>query len=446
MRNEKSFRRVCLVSIMSHLSFLISHSSIAFAQDMKPCGTSVIHRGKSTSQCVRQRVGSESPVRDYLGEKRGLIILVAFPNQKFKDEDPQAVWSAIANQEGYADNGAKGSVSDYFHDQSYGQFRLSFDVVGPVETKNPYAYYGKNKDWGDITGWFDQNVGELVEEACRGVADQVQFSDYDWDGDGTVEQVFLLYAGHGENDYWSKDSTVIWPHMATLSIDWPGYEEGITLQGVRIDTYACSNEISRSNKLNGMGTICHEFSHCLGLPDLYNTKKGYTVLYNYDLMDQGCYNGDGWCPVGYSSYERYACGWLTPEPVENPQTVTSLRPLHLQPDVRIYRTSPEANDYYLIECRKKESWDSFIPSAGLMAWHIDYNETAWRENTVNNNSKHLRVERMSLDKIPTGLQSNQISQFSPLSSPFWYDLQGRRLPGRPTHKGLYIHNGLVFSF
>ena len=126
--------------------------------------------------------------------------------------------------------------------------------------------------------------------------------------------------------------------------------------------------------------------------------------------------------------------------------MTSLRPLHLQPDVRIYRTSPEANDYYLIECRKKESWDSFIPSAGLMAWHIDYNETAWRENTVNNNSKHLRVERMSLDKIPTGLQSNQISQFSPLSSPFWYDLQGRRLPGRPTHKGLYIHNGLVFSF
>ena len=145
MRNEKSFRRVCLVIIMSHLSFLISHSSIAFAQDMKPCGTSVIHRGKSTSQCVRQRVGSESPVRDYLGEKRGLIILVAFPNQKFKDEDPQAVWSAIANQEGYADNGAKGSVSDYFHDQSYGQFRLSFDVVGPVETKNPYAYYGKNR-------------------------------------------------------------------------------------------------------------------------------------------------------------------------------------------------------------------------------------------------------------------------------------------------------------
>lgn len=421
----------------------------AFAQDLKPCGTSILarahatHGDRSRGLSARRPTGPVPVSRDYQGEKRGLIILVSFPDQKFGSEDPKALWQAIVNQEGYSDNGAKGSVSDYFRDQSYGQFRLSFDIVGPVETKNPYAYYGTNIDWGPPTGWFDQNVGELVDEVCHAVDDSVHFADYDWDADGKVEQIFLLYAGHGENDYYAKDSTVIWPHMATLSVDWPGYEEGITLQGVRIDTYACGNEINRNNKLEGMGTICHEFSHCLGLPDLYDTKKGTSVLGNYDLMDQGCYSGGGWCPTGYSSYERYACGWLTPDPVEDAQTVTSLEPLHLQPDVRIYRRSPESADYYLIECREKTSWDSYLPSSGLMAWHIDYDETAWNENTVNNDPKHLRVERMSLNTVPADISAVSLDASD---NGIWYDLQGRRLSGRPMQKGLYIHNGLVFSF
>jgi M6 family metalloprotease-like protein len=415
------------------------------AQPMKPCGTSVLacrhqlHKGALT-RAVQSAPDSKLPSSraepDYQGEKRGLIILVSFPDQAFSDEDPRTLWSAIANQEGYADHGAKGSVSDYFYDQSYGQFRLLFDVVGPVEAKNPYAYYGKNIDWGEPVGQFDQNDGELVEEVCRAVSDDVHFADYDWDGDGEVEQVFLLYAGHGENDYWSKDESVIWPHMAKLSEDW-GYEGGIVLQDVRIDAYACSNEIDRKDELAGMGTICHEFSHCLGLPDLYNTEKGNSVVGSYDLMDQGCYSGECWCPVGYSSYERYACGWLTPIPVEDAQTVTSLQPLHEQPDARIFRTDPEVNDYYLIEYRQKAQWDLYLPTAGLMAWHIDYDETAWHENTVNNDPKHLRVERMPLNKVPTGLLSLSAEVPDP---GVWYDLHGRRLSARPSAPGLYLYN------
>jgi hypothetical protein len=129
--------------------------------------------------------------------------------------------------------------------------------------------------------------------------------------------------------------------------------------------------------------------------------------------------------------------------VEDAQTVTSLEPLHLQPDVRIYRRSPESADYYLIECREKTSWDSYLPTAGLMAWHIDYDETAWNENTVNNDPKHLRVERMSLNKVPANISAVSLDASD---NGIWYDLQGRQLSGRPTQKGLYIHNGLVFSF
>ena len=384
-------------------------SAESFAQDLKPCGTSVLARNRlkgeaSSGALVRQRIrrtGSDVP---YIGDRRGLIILVDFPDQHFRDSVANETWTAIANTRNYTDNGATGSVSDYFRDQSYDQFRLTFDVVGPVQAQHDYAYYGDNKDWGDPTGWFDQNVGELVEEACRGVADKVRFADYDWDGDGEVEEVYILYAGHGENDYWSKDSTVIWPHMGRLSVDWEGYEDGLVLQGVRIDTYACSNEISRSGGLAGMGTICHEFSHCLGLPDLYNTEEGTSVLGRYDLMDQGNYNGNSWCPVGYSSYERYACGWLSPLTVDELEQVGLLLPLHRSPDVRICRISPEANDYYLIEYREQASWDRYIPKSGFLAWHIDYDENAWQTNTVNNDPDHLRVEWMTLDETPMDIE------------------------------------------
>ena len=404
-------KRLLFILFTFHFSLFTS-----FAQEMKPCGTSVLARRHKVDDGVssRARLRKTPQKSAYLGEKKGLIILVEFTDTKFQSENSYQIWSDIANLEGYSDNNAPGSVSDYFYNQSYGQFRLTFDVVGPVKAQHDHAYYGQNIDWGDITGWFDQNVGELVEEACQAVTDQVRFADYDWNGDGEVDQVFLLYAGHGENDYSSKDSTVIWPHMASMEEDW-NYEGGLLVQDVRINTYACGNEIDWSGKLAGIGTFCHEFSHCLGLPDMYDTAKGVSVLGSYDLMDTGCYNGKGWCPVGYSSYERYACGWLTPVEVEDPHAVRGINSdlgqtqgsgvqvihsLVRYPDALIYRTSPDANDYYLIEYRLKESWDQYIPKAGLLAWHIDYDEQAWYENTVNNDPDHLRVERMSLEGIP----------------------------------------------
>ena len=415
-------KRFLILFLTCHLSLLVS-----MAQPMKPCGTSVLARKHMATEKTpaKSRPRQTQLQNAFVGEKRGLIILVDFPDVHFQDDNPISTWMVIANQEGYADNGAIGSISDYFHDQSYGQFQLTFDVFGPVEAAHEHAYYGQNIDWGEPTGWFDQNVAELVEEACLGVADQVQFSDYDWDGDGIVEQVFLLYAGYGENDYWSKDSTVIWPHMSTLSLDWEGYEEGIQLQGVRIDTYACSNEINRSGSLVGIGTFCHEFSHCLGLPDMYNTKKGVSVLGRYDLMDQGCYNGNCWCPVGYSSYERYVCGWLIPTAIDVPPEVEEISFLDESPDAGIYRVSDDANDYYLIEKREKKGWDTYLPTEGLFAWHIDYDEEAWTENTVNNDPDHLRVERLLVSQTPLDIHTINTSADYPVVA--IYDLCGRRL-------------------
>ena len=409
--------------------FLIGLCTVlSYAQDFKPCGTAMLaKRHKAQSSITRQ--SSQEEIRHFEGDKKGLIILVEFQDIHFASEDPLQTWTDIANKPGYVDKDGFGigSVSDYFQDQSYGKFKLTFDVVGPVKAAHNHEYYGENIDWGPPTGWFDKNVGELVEEACKGVADKVNFADYDWDNDGEVEQVFLLYAGRGENDYARKDSAVIWPHMASLMLDWEGYEKGVVLQGKLINVYACSNEIISNvmfPHLAGIGTFCHEFSHCLGLPDLYDTKRGDSGLGDYDLMDYGLYFGEGWRPVGYSSYERYCCGWLDPVPIDNPAGITSLLPLHTNPDARIYRTSKDANDYYLIEYRQKteSSWDKFYPKTGLQAWHIDYDKTAWMNNEVNNDPSHLRVERMTVDKIPTAIAdiSSEDKQIIGV-----YDLHGR---------------------
>jgi len=376
--------------------------SWAAAQQCKPCGTSVLARHRPSPSPGMTRSGLSSAVT-YQGEKRGLVILVSFPNQAFSSDNPRQVWHDIISREGYADNGAPGSVSDYFRDQSYGQFRIRFDVMGPVEMSQPYQYYGKNKQWGPGDE-FDQNDGQLVEEACRAVADSVRFADYDWDGDGMVDLVYILYAGYGEADSWKKFEDLIWPHKGNLSFDWAeAYPDALSLQGLVIDKYACSNELALSGRLAGHGHICHEFSHCLGLPDLYDTVKGKSVVGYYDLMDSGNYNGEGWCPPGYSSYERYACGWLQPEPTDAPREIKTLAPLHEEPDARIYREHADDHVYFLIERRNDDSWDHSLPSHGLMAWRIDYDEDAWFANMVN--AGKTRVSQGPLSIVPTAVSA-----------------------------------------
>ena len=110
----------------------------------------------------------------YIGEKKGIIILVNFTDQTFKAANNQARFNNIANTEGYNEGSFNGSIHDYFTSQSNGQFDLTFDVVGPVTVSNNYAYYGQNDSQGD-----DMYPQEMVVEACNLVDDQVDFGAYD---------------------------------------------------------------------------------------------------------------------------------------------------------------------------------------------------------------------------------------------------------------------------
>lgn len=320
----------------------------------------------------------------FQGTKKGLIILVQFTDSKFKSGHNLALYKRIANDANYSDNNFKGSIKDYFKAQSHGMFELDFDVVGICQLQHPYAYYGKNNSQKE-----DVKPGEMVAEACLWAHEHgINFSKYDWNGDGEVDQVFVLYAGHGEASY--KDANTIWPHMYYLSAS--DYGKPLSLDGVTVDTYACSSELNGDGNLDGIGTFCHEFSHCMGFPDLYDTSyAGWFGMGDFDLMCSGSYNGDSKCPAGYSAYEKAECGWLTLKDMTNIEQETSIvgvQPMSADGDAYIIKNKGHEDEYYILENRQKTGWDSYLPASGLMITHVDYNADIWDWNMPNTSGKY----------------------------------------------------------
>lgn len=321
----------------------------------------------------------------FQGTKKGLIILVQFTDSKFKSGHDLALYERIANDENYSGNNFRGSIKDYFKAQSHGQFELDFDVAGICQLQHPYAYYGKNNSQKE-----DVKPGEMVAEACLWAHEHgINFSKYDWNGDGEVDQVFVLYAGHGEASY--KDANTIWPHMYYLSAS--DYGKPLSLDGVTVDTYACSSELNGDGNLDGIGTFCHEFSHCMGFPDLYDTSSdgGWFGMGDFDLMCSGSYNGDSKCPAGYSAYEKAECGWLTLKDMTNIEQQTSIvgvQPMSADGDAYIIKNKGHEDEYYILENRQKTGWDSYLPASGLMITHVDYDADIWDWNMPNTSGKY----------------------------------------------------------
>ncbi len=343
----------------------------------------VARRAKANNRRTVRRKANVTNI--FQGTKKGLIILAQFTDSKFQSGHDRALYNKIANAENYTDNGFKGSVKDYFKAQSAGQFELDFDVVGICQLKNPCSYYGGNDAYtGD-----DLRAGEMVAEACQWAVTQgVDFSKYDWDGDGEVDQVFVLYAGKGEADGGAEST--IWPHEFALSTS--DYGKSLSFNGVTVDTYACSAELNDRDQLDGIGTFCHEFSHCMGFPDLYDTGySGWFGMGDYDLMSAGNYNGDSKCPAGYSAYEKHECGWLTYQDVthiEEDLHVAGLKAVSDGGSAYVVKNKAHEDEYYIIENRQNTGWDAYLPSKGVMITHVDYDANIWLYNTPNAQDKY----------------------------------------------------------
>ena len=334
------------------------------------------------------RGSEESIYEGYTGKKKGLVILVNFTNKKFSFTRND--FDALTNEKGYSKNNAKGSVSDYFRNQSYGKFELEFDVVGPYNLSHDMAYYGKNDDNDD-----DVLPGAMVTEAVKLANKDVNYADYDWDRDGEVDQVYIIHAGYSEEQ--GGPSSCIYSHEWDLESAKHfnnGGDGAILLDNVWINTYACSSELKNNmgKKMNGIGTMCHEFSHCLGLPDLYDTDNNDVFGMNsWSVMDYGSYNDDGHRPCGYTSYERWSAGWLEPTELKVTTTVTDMKPITETPEAYIIYNDANHDEYYLLENRQLSSWDDAGYGHGLLILHVDYDKEAWADNKVNNNPSHQRL-------------------------------------------------------
>ena len=333
---------------------------------------------RANAKKASQRIATNGNTGKFQGQRHGLIILVNFADSKFntsKFGPTQTLYSRIANEANYGENNFKGSISDYFKAQSGGQFLLDFDVAGPVTLPHGYSYYGQNDDDG-----YDKRPTEMVREACQAVDGSVDFSKYDWDGDGEVEEVFVVYAGNGEHDT-NNQPNLIWPHMDNLA----NYKEQLTLDGVTINTYACASELNGDKTLSGIGTFCHEFSHCMGFPDMYDTASDGNNfgMGSWDLMDYGSYNGYGYVPAGYSGYEKMVCGWTTPIELDKPMTVNGMERLADMGQTYIIYNKGNRNEYYILENRQQSGFDKYLPGSGLLIERVDYDKDIWDWNAVN---------------------------------------------------------------
>ncbi len=320
------------------------------------------------------------------GELHGLVILAEYADYSFNLENPQEQFYRQLNEENYSEGGATGSARDYYVDQSNGRFSPKFEVVGPVTLSHNMDYYGSDNPTMDV------RKGEMIAEACR-LADTekgVNFADYDNNGDGKADLVYVIYAGYAQSN--GASSNTIWPHMWFLSEE----KIDLTLDGIKIDRYACSSELADLDgvRIAGIGTFCHEFSHTLGLPDLYATGGSVPsiTMGSWDVMDVGCYNNGSKTPAGFSSYEKSVLGWLTPEELVETSTDVELPVLSVSNKAYKITSSANEDEYYLLENRSKRNrWDKYLNGDGMLVIHVNYDKEVWEDNAVNNDPNNLRV-------------------------------------------------------
>lgn len=341
---------------------------------------------------------------------RVLVIMANFSNYSFAPTTTPALVDSMFNGQNWTQDGAKGSVRQYWHDQSNGRYNPQFDIVGPVTLSQAYSYYGGTSG--------TANAAAMVKDACSLVNNQVDFTQYDSNNDGKIDLVFVYYAGFGKNDPPSKSefpslsTSFIWPHYSTTS--------GASYDGKSISAYECSNELdglmstAAAPKLSGIGVLVHEFGHSLGLPDLYNTngnQMSYKTLRYWSVMDYGSYADGMHTPTSLSAFERWYLGWIEPTKLEFSEGVSdTLSPLPEANEARYFSPTnttitdglhPETNVFYTLENRQARGWDKglqemrnneytfsyyhlidYNPSnQGLICFKVDFSK--WGGNSVN---------------------------------------------------------------
>lgn len=320
---------------------------------------------------ARRRVAPAPIPLDFptTGVVKGLIIMAEFQDVKFSSKATRELYDRKINEPGYSDESTYGSVIDYFTTQSSGRFTPKFDVVGPVTLPHDRKWYGET-----------ERLDDLFRDACKGADEAgVDFTQYDVNNDFFVDFVFVIFAGHGEAQ--GGPAECIWPAMKDLSNSVYDYFDFMNLG---VAACACELKGKDGENLDGIGTICHEFSHILGLADIYDSsQQGGHGMAHFDIMDRGTYNDDQVTPSGYTAMDKYTLGWLEPDILETPAKGITLDSFEKTNKAYFIVNPKNTNEYFTLENRRQEGWDKGLPNHGLVISYCHYDQQHWRRNTVN---------------------------------------------------------------
>jgi M6 family metalloprotease-like protein len=317
---------------------------------------------KSIWQIKEEETLSQGPFPT-TGDRKLICILIGYTDNPFTKT--QSDFNKLLNQVGYSLDGASGSVKDFYLENSYGQFNLTVDVAGPYTASHNMAYYGAN----DVLG-YDIRPRELVTEAVNLANSSVNYADYDNDNDGSVDGVYVIYAGYGEEA--GAPANTIWAHAWNIS--------PLTLDGKIIESYSCSSELrgNTGTNLTRIGVICHEFGHVLGAPDFYDTDYSgsggdFEGTGYWDVMASGSWNNNGATPPNHNAYTKVVCyNWAAATTLTSGATITLYNAKDSSNSFYKFNTTT-ANEYFIMENRHQVGFDVDIPGEGLIIYHVHKN-------------------------------------------------------------------------
>jgi len=360
--------RYLVIYLFTLLSVSMAAQEAAMLRPCRMGKRSALHR--ASAHAPMPLLNRSEAASRYQGDRQQLVALVSFTDKQFQEANPLTLWDQIFNQPGYRKAPFEGSVRDYFYAQSYGRFQLQFDLHYVALSANSSKYRSTDYD--------DDNSLLLVKDILSELQQRdIDWSPYDWDGDGYVDQLLIVYAGKGQND--GGGSQTIWPHQWWVS-EHPGGEPLQVSGGgdtLLVDAYCCVQEMTGSGTYGTFGTICHEYSHCFGLPDFYyGSSKSY--VRQWDLMDYGNHNGNGFCPPGYSAHERMFMGWMTIPELTEAVSVDEMEALADSAQAYLIRNDNYPSEFYVVENRQQRGWDRSLPGSGILVFHIDFDDDIWR--------------------------------------------------------------------
>lgn len=287
-----------------------------------------------------------------------------------------------------------GTVVNYYLEVSYGQLTIatpqSPSDLGWIRAPQTYAYYVNARNG---TGSYPNNTQKLVEDIVDLINPQVDFSRFDNDEDGYVDGLIIVHAGPGaeytgsDNDIWSHQWAII-PRLR---------------DGVYICTYSIQPEYWVSPGDMTCGVFCHELGHVFGLIDLYDTDYTSAGVGRWSLMAAGSWNGTlGSSPAHLDAYSKISLGWGTMlTPMFN-LSEAAVPAVESDPTIfRLWTNGEPANEYFLVENRQQVGYDTYLPSAGLLLWHIDEhmydNDYEWWPGCGSSN--HYKVALVQADGL-----------------------------------------------